>query len=62
MEDGADEEILGNVPYTYTLLNTLWHRAIIYLMKVKNGCYTRGSFHREKMNIPLSLITLHLRN
>jgi hypothetical protein len=37
MEDGADEEILGNVPYTYTLLNTLWHRAIIYLMKVKNG-------------------------
>lgn len=58
------KEILGNVHYTYTLLNTLWHRAIINLFNEIEVwiSYTRGTFHREKMNILLSLITLHLGN
>lgn len=63
MEDGAVKEILGNVHYTYKLLNTLWHRAIINLFNETEVwiIYTRGIFYRE-MNTLLSLITLHLGN
>lgn len=64
MEVGAAKEILGNVHYMYTLLNTIWHRAIINLFNETEVriSYTRGTFHRETMNILLSLTTLHLGN
>lgn len=50
MEDDAAKEILGNVHYMYTLLNTIWHRAIINLFNETEVwiSYTRGTFHREQ--------------